>query len=103
MKWQIYGVWVALVSSLIGLGLIVWKIEPQAASLLVKTLFFITLFILVWGAATLAIFSIKNRLVRSHALSGSAFEPIFYDSFLTGFFISTILAVAVLIKKFVNF
>ncbi|MBI2670330.1 MAG: hypothetical protein HYX20_04270 [Candidatus Yanofskybacteria bacterium] len=99
MQWQIYGVWATLVSSLFGLALIIWKIEPQAASLLVKTLFFITLFMLVWSAATLVIFSIKKRLVKSRALSKIAYEPIFYDSFLMGLFFSIIILVAVLIRK----
>jgi len=100
MRWQIYGVWAAFVSSLIGLVLIIWKIEPQTASLLVKTLFFITLFILVWSVTTLAVFSVKNRLVKLRALSQTAYEPIFYDSFLVGLFFSIIVLLIILIRKF---
>ena len=99
MSWQIYGVWAAWVSSLIGLGLIVWKIEPLAATPLVKALFFITLFISFWSTATLAVFSVKNRLVKSRALSKTAYEPIFYDSFLVGLLVSITLMIIVLIKK----
>src|SRR3989344_3660100 len=98
MRWQIYGVWAAFVSSLIGLVLIIWKIEPQTASLLVKTLFFITLFILVWSVTTLAVFSVKNRLVKLRALSQTAYEPIFYDSFLVGLFFSIIVLLIILIR-----
>lgn len=101
MKWQIYGVWAALASSLAGLGLIVWKIKPQAATLLVKTLFFITLFILIWSTITLAVFSIKSRLVKSRALSETAYEPIFYDSFLMGLLFSIITLSIILVRKFV--
>lgn len=100
MGWQIYGVWTSLVISLVGLGLIVWKIEPQAASPLVKTLFFITLFILIWSMTTLAVFSVKNRLVKSRALSKTAYEPIFYDSFLMGLFFSIVILSIILIRKF---
>ena len=100
MKWQIYGVWVTLVSSLIGLGLIVWKTGPAAALFNIKILFFIALFILIWSIATLAIFSIKNRLIKSRALSKAAYEPIFYDSFLMGLFFSIITMAFILIRKF---
>lgn len=103
MRWQIYGVWASMVVSLVGLGFIVWTVEPQVASPQVKALFFIVLFILVWSTATLVIFSIKNRLVRSRALSESASDLIFYDSFLTGLFISVIFVAAILIRRLVNF
>lgn len=101
MKWQIYGVWAALVISIISLGLIMWKAEPATVSLNIKILFFVALFILIWSVATLIIFSIKNRLVKSRALSKTAYEPIFYDSFLSGLLLSLVLIVTILIKKFI--
>jgi hypothetical protein len=100
MLWQIYGVWAAVIVSLLGLGLVVLKTEPQIVSPQVKALFFIALFILIWSALTIIIFSIKNRLVRSRALSESAHDPIFYDSFFRGLLTATVLIAALLIKKF---
>lgn len=99
MKWQIYGVWISLLVSLAGLGFIVWAVEPQTASLQIKALFFAAIFICIWSAATTIIFSIKNRRVNSRTSSESAFDPIFYDSFLTGLFIAVIFMAAIFIKK----
>ena len=103
MRWQIYGVWASLLVSLAGLGLIVWKVEPQTASLQIKTLFFIAIFSLVWSAATVIIFSIKNRRTRLRTPGESAYDPIFYDAFLTGLFISVIFIAILLIKRVFNF
>lgn len=100
MRWQIYGVWASLAASALGIGLIVSATNPDTASVQVKILFFITLFILFLSAATAVIFSIKNRLVRLRALSDSAFDPIFYDSFLRGLFMSIIFTILLLIKRF---
>ena len=99
MKWQIYGVWVSLLVSLVGLGLIVWKIEPQTASLQIKALFFIAIFILVWSAATAIIFSVKNLPMRHRASAKSVYDSVFYDSFLAGLFVSIVLGIIILIKK----
>ena len=100
---QIYGAWTSLIISLAGLGLIIRATEPQTSLLQVRVLFFVAIFILAWSVATLVIFSIKNRLVKSRALSESASDPIFYDSFLTGLFISIIFVAVILIKRFVSF
>src|SRR3989344_6630665 len=99
MGWQIYGVWASFAVSVAGLGLIVWKVEPQAASLNIKILFFVAFFMLVWSMATLVTFYIKNRLVKSRALSGAAYEPIFYDSFLTGLLISIALLIFISARR----
>ncbi|OGN04471.1 MAG: hypothetical protein A2831_02855 [Candidatus Yanofskybacteria bacterium RIFCSPHIGHO2_01_FULL_44_17] len=99
MRWQIYGVWISLVISLIGLGFIVWTTEPQTATSPIKALFFITIFILIWSSATAIIFSIKSRLIKSRALTDGASEPIFYDSFFKGLAIAIILIAVLLIKR----
>ncbi|MEX1064034.1 MAG: hypothetical protein WD898_00060 [Candidatus Paceibacterota bacterium] len=101
MKWQVYGVWLSMILSIVGLSIIVWKVDPASASPILKASFFITLFILIWSVATTAIFSIKHRLVKSRALNETADEIIFYDSFLTGLFITTVLMIFILIKRFV--
>ncbi len=88
-----------MVLSISGLGLIVWKVDPVSASPILKVSFFITLFILIWSVATTVIFSIKHNLVRSRALGEAANEIIFYDSFLTGLFVSVILIIIALIKR----
>lgn len=100
MQLQIYGVWVSLAVSLVGLGFITQKVEPQSATPSIKTLFFIAIFILVWSTATAISFSIKNRLVKSRALSHTASEPIFYDSLLFGLLAAVIAAAAILIRKY---
>lgn len=100
MQWQIYGVWVSLVVSLVGLGFITQKVEPQAATPSIKTLFFVAIFILVWSVTTAIAFSIKNRLVKSRALSETAYEPIFYDSLLFGLLAAVIILVVIFIRKF---
>ena len=103
MRWQIYGVWASFFIALTGLCLIVWAAEPQTASLQIKALFFVAVFILVWSATTAIIFYIKNRRARSRTPGESAYDPIFYDSFLTGLFISVIFIAIILIKKVFNF
>lgn len=99
MRWQIYGVWISFIISLVGLSLTIWTIEPQTASPLIKSLFFIVLFILAWSMATLIIFYVKNRLAKARASSKAAYELIFYDSFLKGLVISALFTAILLIKK----
>lgn len=101
MHWQIYGVWISLLVSIVGLGFIVWTAEPQTASSSIRGLFFVTVFILVWSATTAVIFSIKNRLIKSSAPSEASYEPIFYDSFFKGLLAAAVLIVGLLIKKLV--
>ena len=101
MRWQIYGVWASFIIALVGLSLIVWTVEPQTTSPLVKSLFFVVLFILTWSAVALIIFLVTNRLVKARALSKAAYEPIFYDSFLKGLLISILFTAILLIKKFI--
>lgn len=98
MKWQVYGIWLSMFFSIAGLGLIIWKVDPNSASSILKTSFFITLFIMIWSGSTLVNFSFKRKIVKRRALGETADEIIFYDSFLTGLFISAILIAALIIK-----
>ncbi|HEY4506917.1 MAG TPA: hypothetical protein VJH71_02005 [Candidatus Paceibacterota bacterium] len=99
--WQIYGLWSSLAASLVGIILIVWKVEPQQATLLVRSLFFVAIFILIWSAVSLATFGIKSRLVKLRALSSAAYEPIFYDSFFVGLVGASAIMIFIFIKRFI--
>ncbi len=101
MRWHIYGVWTALVVSLISLGLIVTKIESSTASLKIKIMFFATVFILLWNVATLAIFEFKNRFLKSRLLGQNASESAFLTSFLQSLFFSAVILIIILIRKFI--
>ena len=99
MKWQVYGVGMSTIISALGLGLIIRKTDPAAASPLLKTSFFVALFLLIWGGSTLIIFSIKNRFPKPRPLDESTYESIFNTSILMGLFFSLIIAAITLIKK----
>lgn len=97
---QKYGAWLSLIVSVLGLGLIVWKIEPQTASLKIKALFFVVIMMAVWSLATLIIFSIKSRFARSRLFDEAAYEPVFYDSLLQGLLVAGVIMAAILIRRF---
>lgn len=61
MKWYAYVVLLATVLSLTGLGIIVAKQDPFQSGKLVKTLFFGSSFVSVWGIATIIFFLIKKE------------------------------------------
>jgi hypothetical protein len=102
MNWQVFGVGVSTVISALGIGLIVWKTDPITASPLLKALFFIALFFLVWGSSTLIIFSIKNRGPKPRPTDESTSETIFNTSLLMGLIITIIGAIIISFKKFLK-
>lgn len=102
MNWQVFGVGVSTVISALGLGLIVWKTDPTTASPLLKALFFIALFFLIWGISTLIIFSIKNRGPKPRPTDESTFETVFNTSLLAGLTITIIAVGAILFNKFLK-
>lgn len=73
-KWHLWGMAVALAASIIGLGLIVVTTGPDTASSIIKILFFLSLFIALWSAATLVL-----------ALLRLAFSRAFFLGFLAAF------------------
>ncbi len=100
MHWQIHGVGASFLISLIGLGFIVYTKEPQLASISVKSLFFITIFILIWSVMTLSIFFIKKRLIRSQSPDNKAYELFFYDSFFFGLVIAIVTLLVLVTQRF---
>ncbi|MBI2063209.1 MAG: hypothetical protein HYT61_03170 [Candidatus Yanofskybacteria bacterium] len=101
MRWQIYGVWTAFAVSFVSLDFIIWKIGPDTSSFKIKVLFFIALFILVWSIATLVIFEIKNRFLKSRLLGQNAYESAFLLSSLQSLIFSAVIIIIILIRKFV--
>ena len=99
MKWQVYGVRISTIISAIGLGLIIWKTDPAVTPPLLKTSFFIALFILIWGSSTLIIFSIKNRFIKSRLPDEDVYESIFNTSILLGLFFPVVIVAITIIKK----
>ncbi len=89
----------SLILSLVGLGLIVWTTEPLTASLLLKTLFFTALFIFVWSIATLAIFTAKNKFLKSGRQNSDNRESTFQVSLISGLFLSIIVMAVILIRR----
>jgi len=100
MKWQVFGVGISMILSAIGLGLITSKTDPATASFYLKTLFFIALFILIWSIATLIIFSIKGKPLRSRLLNKEVYDSIFNASSFWGFLISSAVITLIFIKKY---
>ena len=98
-KWYILGVAVSVAISLIGICLIIWRTTPDAASQLLKTLFFSALFVFTWGVGTLADFIVTTRTLTRQPLKDKILESAFYPSFFRGLIFSIVVAAVILIKK----
>jgi protein-S-isoprenylcysteine O-methyltransferase Ste14 len=99
VKLQIYSVLIATLFSLTGLFFIVWKIEPQAASLSLKIIFFAALLIFIWGAITLTGFFIKTKTAKDK--NGEASLDHFYSSLFGGLIVTILIFIAIIIKKII--
>lgn len=54
MKWHVFAMLVSAVVAFIGLAIITTQTEPETAPVVIKVLFFITLFVAIWGVSSSA-------------------------------------------------
>ena len=96
MKWHVFAMLVSVVVALIGLAVIGSQTTPDTAGTLIRSLFFITLFIAVWGMVSLISLWIRYRfgsqpisvqLIKSAALYGLAFAGIVIATMLINRFV----------------
>lgn len=85
MRSYLWGIVAAGIASAAGVALIVVQTTPDTASPLLKTLFFLALFVFLWSAATLVIYAIRRRALES--------------SFITGFAVAFLTLAVILIRK----
>lgn len=78
MKWYVLVIFLVTGLSITGLLIISFNLDPYRATILTKYLFFLSLFIALWGFSTLALNRFKFRMDW----------PDFYKSFRTGLIVS---------------
>ena len=82
---QLWGVALAFVASLVGLGLVITSTTPDASSPLLKALFFLALFMVLWSLVTLIFYAFRKTI-----------------SILPGFCIAFILLMTALIYRLLS-
>ncbi|MEK7615594.1 MAG: hypothetical protein AAB420_00100 [Patescibacteria group bacterium] len=65
MKWHVWGIVVALVASAFGIALIIYQTSPATATVPIKILFFLSLFVGLWSAAALVVYGWRRNVERS--------------------------------------
>jgi len=87
MAWYLGGIWIALIASVSGLGLIIFQTTPATASVSIKSLFFLALFVGLWSLGTLAGYRLRNKS------SYSTLTAAFIYGFLSAFVIMSVILV----------
>lgn len=92
---DIWEVILATASSVAGLAVIIYKIDPANASFGIFLLFYLVLFLSIWGLAVMAGYGLR-RLVLSNFMH----EQIFLSAFWQGAVVSVLIVGFLIFNKF---
>lgn len=90
MKWYVLIIFLVTVLSIAGLLVVSFNLDPYKPNIHVKYLFFMSLFITLWGFSTLALNRFKIKIDW----------PDFRESFKTGFIVSLVGSLIIFLTRY---